>query len=106
MVKWVYTFGAGEAEGSSDMRDLLGGKGAGLAEMANLGLPVPPGFTITTEVCAYFYENERRFPPQLAADVETALSSYRKADRQSLRRRMRLRFCCRCDRARGRRCPA
>ncbi|MGA2637271.1 pyruvate, phosphate dikinase [Methylocella sp.] len=73
MVKWVYTFGAGKAEGSSDMRDLLGGKGAGLAEMANLGLPVPPGFTITTEVCTYFYENERRFPPQLAADVETAL---------------------------------
>jgi pyruvate,orthophosphate dikinase len=74
MVKWVYTFGAGKAEGSSEMRDLLGGKGAGLAEMANLGLPVPPGFTITTEVCTYFYENERTFPSQLAGDVETALA--------------------------------
>ena len=74
MAKWVYTFGAGNAEGSSEMRDLLGGKGAGLAEMANLGLPVPPGFTITTEGCTYFYENERTFPPQLAGDVETALA--------------------------------
>jgi pyruvate,orthophosphate dikinase len=74
MVKWVYTFGAGEAEGSSAMRDLLGGKGANLAEMANLGLPVPPGFTITTEVCTAFYENGRRFPPQLAADVDASLA--------------------------------
>ena len=52
--KWVYSFGDGRAEGKSDMRNLLGGKGAGLAEMANLGLPVPPGFTITTEVCTYY----------------------------------------------------
>ena len=74
MVKWVYTFGAGKAEGSSEMRDLLGGKGANLAEMASLGLPVPPGFTITTEVCTYFYEHQREFPPQLAADVKTALA--------------------------------
>ncbi len=74
MVKWVYTFGAGKAEGSGEMRDLLGGKGAGLAEMASLGLPVPPGFTITTEVCTYFYENERSFPAQLGGDVETALA--------------------------------
>ena len=74
MVKWVYTFGAGKAEGSGEMRDLLGGKGAGLAEMASLGLPVPPGFTITTEVCTYFYEYERTFPAQLGGDVETALA--------------------------------
>ncbi|HYP58374.1 MAG TPA: PEP/pyruvate-binding domain-containing protein, partial [Beijerinckia sp.] len=53
MGKWVYTFGDGKAEGASGMRNLLGGKGANLAEMANLGLPVPPGFTITTEVCTY-----------------------------------------------------
>jgi pyruvate,orthophosphate dikinase len=52
--KWVYSFGDGKAEGKARMRDLLGGKGANLAEMANLGLPVPPGFTITTEVCTYF----------------------------------------------------
>src|SRR5438132_14414512 len=56
--KWVCTFGDGRAEGRADMRDLLGGKGAGLAEMANLGLPVPPGFTITTEVCTYYYAND------------------------------------------------
>ncbi len=55
MTKWVYTFGDGKAEGEGAMRNLLGGKGANLAEMANLGLPVPPGFTITTEVCTYFY---------------------------------------------------
>src|SRR5262245_65385478 len=55
--KWVYRFGNGKAEGRADMRNLLGGKGAGLAEMANLGLPVPPGFTITTAVCSHYYEN-------------------------------------------------
>ena len=55
MTKWVYTFGDGKAEGKADMKNLLGGKGANLAEMSNLGLPVPPGFTITTEVCTYYY---------------------------------------------------
>jgi len=55
--KWVYTFGDGKAEGQATLRDLLGGKGANLAEMANLGLPVPPGFTIPTSVCTYFYEH-------------------------------------------------
>ncbi|MGH6810887.1 MAG: pyruvate, phosphate dikinase [Methylocella sp.] len=75
MAKWVYTFGQGKAEDESSLRDLLGGKGAGLAEMARLGLPVPPGFTITTEVCAYFYKNGKQFPPSLAAEVETALGS-------------------------------
>ncbi|WOJ89663.1 pyruvate, phosphate dikinase [Methylocapsa polymorpha] len=74
MVKWVYTFGDGLAEGASSLRDLLGGKGANLAEMAKLGLPVPPGFTITTEVCTYFYENEKRFPPELGPQVEAALA--------------------------------
>src|SRR5215207_8846368 len=59
---WVYTFGGGNAEGSAEMRDLLGGKGAGLAEMANLGLPVPPGFTITTEVCSFYYANGKKYP--------------------------------------------
>ena len=58
MAKWVYTFGDGEAEGDASQRDLLGGKGANLAEMASLGLPVPPGMTITTEVCTYFYEHD------------------------------------------------
>src|SRR5581483_6392408 len=73
MAKWVYTFGDGKAEGKSEMRDLLGGKGAGLAEMANLGLPVPPGFTITTEVCTYYYANGNTYPPDLEEQVQAAL---------------------------------
>src|SRR5262245_8307215 len=73
MTKWVYSFGAGKAEGSSKLRDLLGGKGAGLAEMANLGLPVPPGFTITTEVCAYFNAHNEKYPDDLKPQVEAAL---------------------------------
>ena len=73
MSKWVYTFGDGTAEGESGMRNLLGGKGANLAEMANLGLPVPPGFTITTEVCTYYYSNGNRYPDELKAQVAEAL---------------------------------
>ena len=73
MTKWVYTFGQGEAEGGSDLKNLLGGKGGNLAEMARLGLPVPPGFTITTEVCTYFYNNGKQFPVDLAEAVESAL---------------------------------
>jgi len=72
--KWVYRFGNGKAEGRADMRDLLGGKGAGLAEMANLGLPVPPGFTITTAVCTHYYENGKTYPEKLRAEVEAALA--------------------------------
>src|SRR5262249_30051047 len=67
--KWVYRFGNGKAEGRADMRNLLGGKGAGLAQMANLGLPVPPGFTITTEVCTYYYENGKTYPKGLRRQV-------------------------------------
>ena len=73
MAKWVYTFGDGAAEGAAEMRDLLGGKGANLAEMANLGLPVPPGFTISTEVCTYFYANKKSYPKELEAQVKDAL---------------------------------
>jgi pyruvate,orthophosphate dikinase len=72
--KWVYGFGDGRAEGKASMRNLLGGKGAGLAEMANLGLPVPPGFTITTEVCTYYYANKQQYPKDLRAQVEKALA--------------------------------
>src|SRR5258705_10022687 len=72
--RWVYAFGGGKAEGRSDMRNLLGGKGAGLAEMANLGLPVPPGFTITTEVCTHFYEHDKTYPKDLKPQVESALA--------------------------------
>jgi pyruvate,orthophosphate dikinase len=73
MAKWVYAFGDGKAEGSAAMRDLLGGKGANLAEMAGLGLPVPPGFTITSEVCTHFYSNGRGYPEDLKAEVDAAL---------------------------------
>jgi pyruvate,orthophosphate dikinase len=71
--KWVFTFGDGKAEGKAGLRDLLGGKGANLAEMANLGLPVPPGFTIPTSVCTYFYANDKSYPKELKAQVEKAL---------------------------------
>ena len=71
--KWVYTFGDGKAEGKAGLRDLLGGKGANLAEMANLGLPVPPGFTIPTSVCTYFYAHDKTYPKELKPQVEKAL---------------------------------
>ncbi len=74
MTKWVYAFGGGEAEGSGGQRDLLGGKGANLAEMAQLGLPVPPGFTITTEVCTHYYAHDRHYPDTLRDDVGAALA--------------------------------
>ena len=71
--KWVYRFGGGTADGKAAMKELLGGKGANLAEMASLGLPVPPGFTITTEVCTYYYANGRQLPPQLEGEVSGAM---------------------------------
>ncbi|UES58272.1 pyruvate, phosphate dikinase [Roseibium aggregatum] len=73
MTKWVYSFGNGAAEGAANMRNLLGGKGANLAEMSSLGLPVPPGFTITTEVCTWYYEHEKSYPDALTAQVAEAL---------------------------------
>ncbi len=75
MTKWVYRFGDGAAEGRADMKNLLGGKGAGLAEMSNLGLPVPPGFTITTEVCTYFYAHEKSYPTELRDQVADGLAA-------------------------------
>jgi pyruvate, orthophosphate dikinase len=72
--RWVYSFGDGQAEGRADMKNLLGGKGANLAEMSNLGLPVPPGFTITTEVCTYYYKNNRTYPADLRDQVAGALA--------------------------------
>src|SRR5215469_18926840 len=78
MRKWVYRFGDCAAEGRADMKNLLGGKGAGLAEMSNLGLPVPPGLTITTEVCTYFYANSKSYPKDLAEQVSAALATLEK----------------------------
>src|SRR5580765_6226748 len=75
MAKWVYSFGDGKAEGRADMRNLLGGKGANLAEMSSLGLPVPPGFTITTELCTWYYANNNTYPPELKDEVEKALAA-------------------------------
>ena len=75
MTKWVYRFGDGAAEGRADMKNLLGGKGAGLAEMSNLGLPVPPGFTITTEVCTYFYAHGKSYPAELKDQVADGLAA-------------------------------
>jgi pyruvate, orthophosphate dikinase len=67
--KWIYFFGAGKSEGDGEWRDLLGGKGAGLAEMTRIGLPVPAGFTISTETCDYFYKNNKKFPSELKKQV-------------------------------------
>ncbi|MAH06109.1 MAG: pyruvate, phosphate dikinase [Alphaproteobacteria bacterium] len=76
--KWVYDFGAGKTDGSAEMRNLLGGKGANLAEMASLDLPVPPGFTITTEVCTHYYGHEHSYPESLKTQVETSLKRLEK----------------------------
>ena len=73
MSKWVYAFGDGSADGDASLRNLLGGKGANLAEMSNLGLPVPPGFTCTTEVCTYYYANNQQYPAELKAQVTAAV---------------------------------
>jgi len=81
MSKYVYSFGGGKADGNESMKNLLGGKGANLAEMAGhaaLRLPVPPGFTITTEVCTYYYEHDKSYPPKLKADVDKALVTVEK----------------------------
>ena len=76
--KYVYYFGDGKSDGNATQRALLGGKGANLAEMSNIGLPVPAGFTITTEVCTYYYANERQYPPELAAQVDEAMAKVEK----------------------------
>ena len=77
--RYVYYFGDGKADGEGKMKPLLGGKGANLAEMTRIGLPVPPGFTITTEVCTYYYENKKSYPPELNEQVSTALAKIEKS---------------------------
>ena len=87
--RWTYGFGGGKADGRADMKNLLGGKGANLAEMASLGLPVPPGFTITTEVCTHFYANGRKYPSGLEDSVRKSMAKVEqivgKRDRKSTR---------------------
>jgi pyruvate, orthophosphate dikinase len=82
--KWVYFFGAGKAEGSGDMKELLGGKGAGLAEMTRVGLPVPAGFTITTEACDYYYKHNKKYPPELAKQVRASVARLERATGKKL----------------------
>ena len=82
--KYVYFFGAGKAEGSQEMKNLLGGKGANLAEMTNIGIPVPPGFTITTEVCKVYYEGDRNYPPELDIEIGENLKKLEDAMRLKL----------------------
>src|SRR5215218_10171671 len=76
--KYVYSFGPGGTDGDASMRALLGGKGANLAEMTNLGLPVPAGFTIATSVCNYYYDHKRSYPPKLRKLVDTAMAKVEK----------------------------
>ena len=75
VTKWIYSFGNGSAEGNTSMRDLLGGKGANLAEMSAMNLPVPPGFTITTSVCTHYYNHEKTYPKSLKAQVHKAIDT-------------------------------
>jgi len=77
--RYVYYFGDGNADGKGTMKPLLGGKGANLHEMTRIGLPVPPGFTITTEVCSYFYDHNRAYPPQLEVQVAAAMAKVEKS---------------------------
>src|SRR3954465_15137852 len=76
--KYVYLFGNKKADGDGSMKPLLGGKGANLAEMTRIGLPVPPGFTITTEVCTYYYAHNRQYPPTLDAEIRKGIESMEK----------------------------
>src|SRR5215813_3400746 len=76
--KYVYLFGNKKADGDGSMKPLLGGKGANLAEMTRIGLPVPPGFTITTEVCTYFYDHKKTYPRELQAQMETGIANMEK----------------------------
>ncbi len=84
MKKWVYFFGAGKAEGDGEWRDLLGGKGAGLAEMTKIGLPVPAGFTISTEACDYFYKHGKKYPSELAKEVKDHVARLEKVTKKKL----------------------
>ncbi|MBV8414378.1 MAG: pyruvate, phosphate dikinase, partial [Verrucomicrobia bacterium] len=78
-IRYVYYFGDGKADGDGKMKPLLGGKGANLHEMTRIGLPVPPGFTISTDVCTYFYENKKTYPSELSEQVESALAKVEKS---------------------------
>ena len=84
MTKWVYFFGAGKAEGDGEWREVLGGKGAGLAEMTKIGLPVPAGFTISTECCDYYYKNGKKYPADLKKQVAQNVAKLERVTRKKL----------------------
>jgi hypothetical protein len=106
MTKWVYSFGGGDNDGGAEMKNLLGGKGANLAEMASIGLPVPPGFTITTEVCTAFYDNNQALPRRPEAQVRAALARRSKGGRRRNSAMPPIRCWSRCAPARACRCRA
>src|SRR5690349_23946885 len=83
-MKYVYFFGAGKADGTGDMREVLGGKGAGLAEMTKIGLPVPAGFTISTEACDYYYKHDKNFPSELKKQVTDNVAKLERATKKKL----------------------
>src|SRR6202162_2913414 len=83
-MRYVYFFGAGKADGNGEMKDLLGGKGAGLAEMTRIGLPVPAGFTISTEACDYYFKHGRKFPKKLRTEVAKHLKHLEKFTKKRL----------------------
>jgi hypothetical protein len=103
--RWVYGFGGGGADGDAAMKNLLGGKGANLAEMSSLGLPVPPGFTVTTEACTHFYANGRTYPPGLRISSAPPWRRWRPQPASASAIRP-TRCWCPSAPARGRRCPA
>src|SRR6185312_6594094 len=76
--KYVYSFGGKKSDGDGSMKPLLGGKGANLAEMSRIGLPVPPGFTITTDVCTYYYQHKKTYPKELQAQIKTGMAHIEK----------------------------
>ena len=85
MKNYVYFFGGGRADGSANMKNLLGGKGANLAEMNHLGIPVPPGFTITTEVCQYYYNNSQNLPDELGTQVNKTIGKIEEHGKAKIR---------------------
>jgi hypothetical protein len=105
MSKNVYSFGGGTADGDGTMKDKLGGKGAGLAEMSRAGLPVPPGFTIATEVCNIYFKNGNRCPEEIQKEIDKASSSSKSRWGRSWAT-PRIRCCSACGRARSSPCPA
>ena len=102
----LYLFGDTRADGDGSMKPLLGGKGANLAEMARIGLPVPPGFTITTEVCTHYYANSRAYPTELPEQVKDGIAFIEKAWASSLGTPTTCRCSCPCAPAPGTRCQA